>query len=332
MKPIILALDAGNSKTDIAVVDDTGSVLSAVRTGGFRPAVDGLAPALDVLSAGIGQALRDAGDPPVALLSAFLANADLPVEEERYSAELTRWGIAERVVVGNDTLALLRSGAAQPVGVAVVCGAGINCVGLGRDGQQFRFPALGVLTGDWGGGSGLADEVMFAAARSEDGRGPRTALQAAVTAHFQLPTVRSVGEAIHLQQLSRARIHELTPILFSVAEAGDEVAGQLIRRQASEIITMATIALRRLELTQDTVDIVLGGGVLASGQPLLNDPIRAALLAEAPFARITVPTVSPVVGAILLGFDELDLEPELRAAVETAVRAGSGASRPVLVS
>ncbi len=53
-------------------------------------------------------------------------------------------------MVDNDTFALLRSGTDRGWGVAVVCGGGINCVGLTADGREVRFPSLGPITGDWG--------------------------------------------------------------------------------------------------------------------------------------------------------------------------------------
>ena len=55
-------------------------------------------------------------------------------------------------MVDNDTFAVLRAGTERGWGVAVVCGAGINCVGVSPDGRHARFPALGTITGDWGGG------------------------------------------------------------------------------------------------------------------------------------------------------------------------------------
>ena len=95
-------------------------------------------------------------------------------------------GWARRVHVGNDTFAVLRAGTERGWGVAVTCGAGINCVGVAPDGRHARFPALGAITGDWGGGYDLGLAAVSAAARSEDGRGPRTSLEHAVPAHFGL--------------------------------------------------------------------------------------------------------------------------------------------------
>ncbi|MCF3142363.1 ATPase, partial [Streptomyces platensis] len=42
-----LAIDAGNSKTDVALVATDGSVLATARGGGFRPPVVGVERAVD---------------------------------------------------------------------------------------------------------------------------------------------------------------------------------------------------------------------------------------------------------------------------------------------
>ncbi len=43
----------------------------------------------------------------------------------------------------------------------MVCGAGINCVGVREDGTTVRFAALGHISGDWGGGGHLWQEAMW---------------------------------------------------------------------------------------------------------------------------------------------------------------------------
>ncbi len=308
----VLAVDGGNSKTDVALLTDEGRVLGTARGGGFVPylvgteaAVAGLAPLVAAAAAEAGIDLAAAPGPLASHVSACLAGADMPVEERLLQEAIAGHGWGRTVAVTNDTFALLRAGTEAPRGVAVVCGAGINCVGLLPDGRTARFPALGAITGDWGGGAGLATEVMFVATRAEDGRGPHTALASAAAEHFGLPTADAVAQAVHFGSLPDERLHELVPVLFATAEAGDPVALELIERQADEIVRMAVVALRRLDLLDAPADVVLGGGVLAARQPLLLDRVAALLAADAPQALPQVVDTPPVVGAALLGLDHL---------------------------
>ncbi|WP_330177844.1 ATPase [Streptomyces sp. NBC_01498] len=316
----VLAVDAGNSKTDVAVIGADGSVLGSARGGGFQPPVVGVEPAIDGLAAIVADAAADAGlltedggDGLVTVsggvaghVSACLANADLPVEERELAAALRRRGWARSTEVRNDTFAILRAGlpaGAEPRGVAVVCGAGINCVGMLPDGRTARFPAIGRISGDWGGGSGLSEEALWFAARAEDGRGEPTELARTVPGHFGLDSVYALIEALHLGRIPYARRHELAPVLFATGAAGDAVARSLVDRLAAEVVALAGVALERLGLLDEEVPVLLGGSVLAARHPQLDDGIRELLAARAPKAVVDVVVAPPVLGAGLLGLD-----------------------------
>ncbi|MEF9903933.1 N-acetylglucosamine kinase [Streptomyces sp. P9-A2] len=309
----VLAVDAGNSKTDVAVVAHDGEVLATARGGGFRPPTVGVETAVDALARAVTTAFTAAGVSRVAHVSACLANADLPIEEERLTAALAARGWGETVEVRNDTFAVLRAGATEPRGVAVVCGAGINCVGMRPDGRTARFPALGRVSGDWGGGWALAEEALWHAARAEDGRGPATALAGTLPAHFGLPDMPALIEALHLERLPPRRRHELAPVLFATAADGDPVSGAIVDRQADEVASMAVVALTRLDLLAEETPVLLGGSVLAARHPRLDNRIRALLAERAPKAVPRVVTAAPVLGAALLGLDRLAAPPSAQA-------------------
>ncbi|AEH10746.1 MULTISPECIES: N-acetylglucosamine kinase [Protofrankia] len=325
--PGVLAIDTGNSKTDVLLIGADGSVLGDARGGGFRPHLIGAQSAVAMLAPLVRTAAARAGLPPAENpvaenpvaehTSACLANADLPVEEERLRKAIEEQGWTRSVCVRNDTFAVLRAGTDDAHGVAVVCGAGVNCVGLLPDGRTVRFPALGRLTGDWGGGEILAVECMWHAVRAEDGRGAATALASAVAAHFNLSSATRVAEAVHLGELEQDRLHEIIPLLFATAATGDATAVGLIDRQADEIVRLALAALTRLDLLDTPTPLVLGGGMLASRQPLLLDNLTARLAVRAPLAEIRLVVAPPVVGAALLGLDHL-----------SAARPGFPAARP----
>jgi len=235
----------------------------------------------------------------------YLAGADLPVEVEILMTEVGKRGWAREHRVDNDLFAVLRAGTDSPDAIAVVCGGGTNCVGRAANGDTARFPALGPITGDWGGGHELAQKVLWHAARGEDGRGPETALVAAVCEHFGTSTVEEFSIAVHLGRIPYARIYELAPALFRVAAAGDAVATAVVQRQADEVVIMASVAAGRLSLGTRPVDVVLAGGVLAARHPMLHDAIVTGLAEPVPGATVRVLTDPPVTGAALLGLDAL---------------------------
>ncbi|MEU0738936.1 BadF/BadG/BcrA/BcrD ATPase family protein [Streptomyces sp. NPDC006134] len=314
----VLAIDAGNSKTDVAVVTADGTVAGTARGGGFQPPRVGVEAAVDVLADAVGRAFAQAGVTTADHVSACLANADLPVEEQELAAALRARGWSAAVDVRNDTFAVLRAGLledAEPRGVAVVCGAGVNCAGMLPDGRTARFPAIGKISGDWGGGGGLAEEALWYAARAEDGRGEATALMRTLPAHFGLPTMYALIEALHLGRIPMARRHELAPVLFATAADGDPVARSLVDRMADEVVAMATVALRRLDLLEEEVPVLLGGSVLAARHPQLDDRIARLLAERAPKATPRVVTERPVLGAALLGLDAIGAPPRAHARV-----------------
>ena len=213
-------------------------------------------------------------------------------------------GFARSVTVGNDTLAVLRAGTEHGWGVAIVCGAGINCVGVAPDGRQAGFPALGSTTGDWGGGYDVGVAAVMAAARSEDGRGPKTTLERAVPEHFGLETPMQLAEEIHAGRIGHRRAIELAPVVFAEAEH-DAEAGAIVDHLAEEVVTMIRVTLERLELTQQPVPVALGGGLMQSGDPRLIGAVKAGLARVAPAASVHVTSSPPIVGAALLGLDQL---------------------------
>ncbi|MFE6039234.1 N-acetylglucosamine kinase [Streptomyces sp. NPDC056452] len=315
----VVAIDAGNSKTDVALIGEDGTVLSTARGGGFQPPTVGVEAAVDVLASVLGQALATAVEPvgSIGHVSACLANADLPVEEEELTQALLERGWGRTVEVRNDTFAILRAGVDEPRGVAVVCGAGINCVGMVPDGRTARFPAIGRISGDWGGGSGLAEEAMWFAARAEDGRGGPTELVRTLPAHFGLGSVYELIEALHRGRIPFERRHELTPVLFATSTAGDPVASALVDRLADEVVALASVALGRLELLDEEVPVVLGGSVLAARHARLDERIAGLLAERAPKAFVRVVSQAPVLGAGLLGLDRTGAAPEVHSRLRT---------------
>jgi N-acetylglucosamine kinase-like BadF-type ATPase len=306
---VILAIDGGASKTDVWVVTADGSLLGAARGGGSNHQFFGLEGAMDALGSTIEAALDDAGlagagRSGIGTGVYCLAGVDLAVDEERLGEAIESRGWTRTNLVRNDSLAVLRAGVRSGWGVGVVCGSGLNCVGLGPDGSVERFPSLGELSGDLAaGGSWLGVRTLGVALRSRDGRGGPTVLADLVPAHFDEPDPESVLAAVYTGAIGYGRLFELARVCLEAAAAGDGVATDAVGILADEVVAMVRATITRLGVTGEDVEVVLGGGLFDSGYPGFAERVETGVRVSAPRAQFRRLESAPVLGAALLGLD-----------------------------
>ncbi len=301
---VIVAIDGGGSKTDVAVVDQSsGRILGRHRGPGCSHHELGGTEAARRIDAAVLAALAAAstGADQVGHAGCYLTAIDLPEDEAVMTPLLARtaWG-GRSLTVANDLFALLRVGTQAPDAAVVVCGTGINGLAVRSDGATARVPALGRCSGDWGGSADLVEEALWCAARAEDGRGRHTALRELVLAWTAATSVREVSAAVHRGELDTADWRGRVPEIFAMAQSGDEAARGLVQRQGREIGLLAAALLERLDLHARGVPVIVGGGIGASGDPLMMSAVDAALSPRAPAAVVTVVDAAPIDGAIAL--------------------------------
>ncbi|MEU6323186.1 BadF/BadG/BcrA/BcrD ATPase family protein [Streptomyces sp. NPDC047009] len=307
MARLVLAVDGGNSKTDVALVDEEGALLSWVRGPGSALGPQRTAAVVTRLAT---SAVHDAGLSRAELAGAHavccLAGADLPGQVEALRTALTDERVWGSVEVCNDAWALLRTGAASAApAVGVVCGAGLKCVARADD-RRFEFPGLGWQSGDLSGaGDLLAREAVRAAARAEDGRGPATALRQAVCEHLAVASVREIAERLLAGDLKERQLGVLVPVVLSLAHEGDPVAFTLVDDLAVEVATLARTARRQFAPTSSAWTLVLGGGLFTDPDGRMLAAVHAAAPGLEEEFRIGVPDAPPVAGAALLGLDQV---------------------------
>jgi N-acetylglucosamine kinase-like BadF-type ATPase len=160
---------------------------------------------------------------------------------------------------------------------------------------------------------------VSAAARSEDGRGPRTALEALVPAHFELDTPTELAEAIHRGRIPQRRVVELAPVVLAAA-ADDAVAAEIVARLEDEIATMALTAIRRLDL-DGPIEVLLGGGLVRAAGQTLVDAVAGALAADGTLVDVRACALPPIAGAALLGLDRLEATEDAKARLRDEIAA-----------
>jgi N-acetylglucosamine kinase-like BadF-type ATPase len=300
-KRLFLGVDGGGSKTAALLVDETGEVLGAGMGGPANYHVNGLDGMLRSVRQAVDGALGGQKPDEAAFC---LASADMPHDFRQIYGKLPELELSCPFTVYADVMAVFRAGSRFAYGVGMVCGTGFNGGGLAKDGREFRFPSLGLVTGDKGGGGDLGYAAIGAAFRAWDGRGEPTMLQEAILQALDAPDMETLAERWVQRKLTGHHVRDLSPLVFEIAERGDAVARQLIRDQGVEMGVAAVAVLRKLDLTNEDCDVALGGSLWYGQGSLLIDTVKEVVHQAAPRARVKRLDVPPVVGAVLLAADK----------------------------
>ena len=107
---------------------------------------------------------------------------------------------------------------------------------------------------------------------------------------------------------------ELAPLVLAQAHH-DAVAAEIVEQLVKEVVALARVALTRLGLQDEPVEVLLGGGLLQSADAELVAAIAAGLAEVGPSIIVRSNRSPAIVGAALLGLDELGAAAEAQAAL-----------------
>ncbi len=281
----VVGVDAGATKAIAEAVTVGGERLGRAEGPGANPKRHGLDVAANRILALVHGTMP--GEQAPALVYVAGAGIDRPVHARALEAALAVGLPGTRIVVANDTMAALRAGTPDGVGLVIPVSTGGNVIGRAPDG---RVTDRG--HGIFGGGYVLGALAARAVAFHRHGVG--RALAAAVR------------EAADPGWRGRRPAPEAALLALSVvaaARAGDPWPARIVDRWCSRVTAACVEETARLDLGPAPVAIVYGG--LADASPWLRARIGAAVLAGVPGARITGLAAEPVAGAVALALDAL---------------------------
>jgi N-acetylglucosamine kinase-like BadF-type ATPase len=298
-------VDGGTTKTIALAADDRGRILGAGRGGNSNWTGADVEIPMAVVADAVRQALDQAGlsGGQIGQGAFALAGADWPEDHVRRETFLSRAGIANRVVVMNDTFAGLRAGISQPWGAVVIAGTGANAAVITPDGERWAYGYYA----DEGGGGTIGRWAIEAVLREEDGRGAQTALTPVVLNTLGYASADELLHAIIAGQLPHRAGHRLCPLVFLTANGGDAVACDILARDGRLLAEYATGMLRRFRMAALAFELVLSGSVFKGKCPVLIDTLTAEVHRVAPRARIVRVGLEPAAGAVLLAYDALGI-------------------------
>ena len=184
-------------------------------------------------------------------------------------------------------------------GVLVLAGTGSLAYGVNARGRSALVGGWGYLLGDEGSGYWLGMRGLKAVAWADDGRGPQTALSAALLEALGLAAPRDLIPWLYQSGEPRTQaVARLAEVVLDTAAQGDAVALALVAQGAGHLARAARTVMRTLGMRRPPV--AFAGGLL--GAP---NPLSEALCARLRLTELPVPRYPPVMGAVLLAREQL---------------------------
>jgi N-acetylglucosamine kinase len=204
-----------------------------------------------------------------------------------------------------------RADGVRPHGVVLIAGTGAIAYGVNARGQSRRADGWGYLLGDDGSAYWIGREGLRAVSRACDGRGRPTALRGLLYADLGLGDCSELVNRIYSQEFDVPQVASVAALVEQAAQEGDPVATEILQQAGRRLGCTLCTVVRNLDMTGETFEAVLSGGVLravhhlhAGGiqrpQGLVRDIVVAALHETAPYASAIEPRHDAAFGAALL--------------------------------
>jgi glucosamine kinase len=296
--PYFLAIDAGGTKTDYLLADDTHE-LARVRSGSIKRMRVDAATATANLDNALAEFTQRTGIDLRSITATCIGTAG---ETVPLVSDWLREAFASRIggtilILGDIEIAVDAAFFGQP-GILAIAGTGSNVGGRDATGKLTGAGGYGPALADQGSGHRIGHEAIRAVFLAIDREQPTTLLPAILEAW----NAKSHIDLIDLANRNPPPdFSQLTEIVLRCATEGDALAAAVLKQQGEELADLIAIVARRLKRTHPDPDwlprIALTGSIMEKVQP-----VRAALIAalERDFSGIqTIPgTIDPIQGAL----------------------------------
>jgi len=293
-----LALDAGGTKTDYVLADETRE-LARVRTGTIKRMRTDAATATENLEAALSELSTQTG---VSMQSVTRTCVGTAGETVPLVADWLRESISARVggellILGDVEIALDAAFAGQ-AGVLVLAGTGSNVAGRTCDGLLTSAGGWGPALADQGSGHKIGLDSLRAIFMAKD-EGRSTLLLEAVLEFWQLDSVEMLIE--YANERPAPDFSQLTELVLRCSELGDEVATAVLKKEGEDLAYLAHLVIRRLQAACGKRDwvptLAFAGSIMEKVLPV-RQALIAAVQREFPMVRTLDGVVDPIAGAV----------------------------------
>jgi len=293
-----LALDAGGTKTDYVLADET-SELARVRTGTIKRMRTDAETAAGNLDFALRQLTEQSGVSMQSITRTCVGTAgeSVPLVADWLRHAITSRVSGELLLLGDVEIALDAAFQGE-AGVLVLAGTGSNVAARTSTGALISAGGWGPALADQGSGQKIGLESLRAAFLAKD-EGRATRLLQDAMDFWQLTGLNLLVE--HANSVPPPDFSTLTELVLRAAESGDEVAAEVLRKEGEALAYLVRLVMRRLQSEAGNhgwvPPIAFAGSIMEK-----VGPVRAALVAAVQLefgdVRVLSGTVDPIAGAI----------------------------------
>ena len=324
--PHFLGMDVGGTKTYALAADEGGTILGFGKAGCGSYEYHGTEAAARENEAALSAVLEESklALADISAVGLGVAGADLPEDFEMLEGKIYTplFGAIPRRFK-NDSMAALRGGTRADHGIVIVCGTGSVCAGRNASGEETRVGGLGPEFGDRCTGVGIGEDGLRAVWRARDGIQAPTLLTKKFVERSGLADVEELFRAAYRRTLPTDALEPKAKLVFDAALEGDSAARAILREGGAYLAAMVNAVAAKLRMDSDRFEVIMAGSVFKGESPELIDALKDGIRDQCPDAECRWPAFEPVVGALLMAFEEAG-------SLSEAVYKGLEASLPLL--
>jgi N-acetylglucosamine kinase-like BadF-type ATPase len=294
---LYLAVDAGGTKTDYVLADETRQ-LARVRTGSIKRLRTDEATASANLNEGLSKLTALTGIAMSAVTRTCIGTAGerVPLVAD-WLRESFRSRVGGELILLGDVEIALDAAFHGDSGILVLAGTGSNVAGRSTSGVMLSAGGWGPVLAEQGSGYRIGLEALRAVFLAID-EGESTLLQAAILEFWHLDSIEAL--VARANGLPAPDFSRLTPAVLECSRRGDAIAARVLHQQGVELAHLVCLVIRRLQALNQpgwAPAIAFAGGIMENIVPVRN-ALTAAVLQHSPNARLLDGVVDPVAGAL----------------------------------
>ena len=299
----VMGIDQGSSKTHVIIGDESGNIMGFGKSHGACHSSTGIDYAMHAISEAMQTALTQAklGLDDIAVLAAGMTGVDWEFEYGLLQEKLEKLTGVPHVVVVNDCIIAMRAGSTHRYGAVLCAGSGLNCAVRNKNGKEFVYGFY--IDEEYQGGSALGRACVRAVTDAYAGLEEETMLTEILLRKF---SCKDVDELLLKKVTDRLTLQDYLSLPIDFEEAarlGDRTAKAILYRFGYQFGRYVSTALRRMEMLDYEVEVVLSGSIFKCREPELREGVEDYLKREAPLAKLVNAVYEPIVGAYLLAIE-----------------------------